>query len=96
MNLVCNTAALPAPPQRETGRGVPMPYSHLSRSSLIRGFGPHERLGLFVVDVEVALDGRLEAAGTAVYAAAQLLLGEGGEAVFHLVEPRHPPPGHMR
>jgi hypothetical protein len=57
---------------------------------LIRCLGPYERLGVAVIDIEVAADGSFEFNGAAVSAATDLLLGELCKPAFDLVEPGSP------
>jgi hypothetical protein len=49
--------------------------------------GPREGLRRFVVDGEVAIDGRLEFAGAAVDAAPELLLRQQGEPALDQIDP---------
>jgi len=51
------------------------------------GLGPDERLGIVVVDLDVVPDGLLKLMGRAMGAAVDVLLREGGEPAFDLVEP---------
>src|SRR5262249_49345809 len=55
---------------------------------LVGSLRPHERLGVSVGHLDVPPDGQLEFAGATVNAAAQLLLGQGGEPTFDQVDPR--------
>ena len=59
-----------------------------AREDFIGGLGPHERLGTFVGNVDIAQDRRLQFARTAMNAAPQLFVGERGEPALHEVDPR--------
>ena len=52
------------------------------------GLGPHERLGIVVVQFEVLADGLFELSGRSMRAAADVVLRQRGEPALDLVEPR--------
>ena len=54
----------------------------------VRRLGPDEGLGCCIRDGDVAADGVLEFAGTAVRPATDLLFGEGGEPPLDQIDPR--------
>ena len=56
--------------------------------NVIGGFGPHERLGVGIVTIEVLANRLLELTGGSMRAPTQVLLSERGEPAFDLVEPR--------
>lgn len=64
-----------------------------ARQDLVSGLGSHERPWTFVGEVNIAADGDLKFAGTAVDAPTQLLLGEPREPAFHQIDPRGCPWG---
>jgi hypothetical protein len=47
-----------------------------ARENLVRGFGPDERFGIFVVNVQVRADGLFEFAGAAMSATLDLPRGK--------------------
>ena len=55
---------------------------------LVGGLGPDKRFGVFVGDVQVAVDGSLQFGSALMHAAAQLLFGEQTEPALHQVQPR--------
>ena len=55
---------------------------------LVCRFGPYERLGIVVVEVEVAFDLEHQIADAGERCPADLFLSKGGEPSFDLVEPR--------
>src|ERR1700716_1140755 len=59
-----------------------------ARHDVISRLGPHKRLGIGVVVVEVLANSALELVGGAMGAAAKLTLGQGSEPALNLVEPR--------
>src|SRR6516225_7418136 len=59
-----------------------------ARENLIGRLGPSEGPRLDVVDLHVAIDGRLEVPGAAMDSAAQLLVREQREPAFDKVNPR--------
>ena len=54
---------------------------------LVGGLGPDKRFGVFVGDVQVAVDGSLQFGAALMHAAAQLLFGEQTEPALHQVQP---------
>ena len=61
-----------------------------ARQDLIRGLRPHKRLGASVGERDIPTDGGLQLAGTAMHAAAQLLLRERREPALDEIDPRTP------
>ena len=55
---------------------------------LVGGLGPDKRFGVFIGDVQVAVDGSLKFGSALMHAAAQLLFGEQTEPALHQVQPR--------
>ena len=54
---------------------------------LVGGLGPDKRFGIFVGDVQIAVDGSLQFGAAPMHAAAQLLFGEQTEPALHQVQP---------
>ena len=61
-----------------------------ARQDRIRGLRPHKRFGASVGELDIPTDGDLQLAGTAMHAAAQLLLRERREPALHEIDPRTP------
>jgi len=64
-----------------------MTKSRDAGEDLIGRFGPHERLGTFVRDLNVPTDGRLQLACAAMHAASQLFVDERREPAFDQIDP---------
>ena len=54
---------------------------------LVRGAGPDEGLGMFVVNIEVFADGGLQFSHAAEYAATNPFVGDFSEPTLHQVDP---------
>ena len=54
---------------------------------LVGGLGPDKRFGIFVGDVQIAVDGSLQFGAALMHATAQLLFGEQTEPALHQVQP---------
>ena len=53
----------------------------------VSGLGPYEGLGVFVGDIQVAVDGSLQFGAALMHAPAQLLFREQTEPALHQVQP---------
>ncbi len=54
---------------------------------LVGGFGPDKWLGVFIGNVQVAVDGRFQFTAALMYSPTQLLLREQRKPPFHQVQP---------
>ena len=62
--------------------------ANVAGQDFVSGLGPYEGLGVFVGDVQVAVDGSLQFGAALMHAPAQLLFGEQTEPALHQVQPR--------
>jgi len=65
-----------------------MAKSRHAGEDLVSRFGPHERLGPGVRDLDIAADGGFQLAGAAVHTPAQLLLRQRCEPALDEIDPR--------
>jgi len=65
-----------------------MAKSRHAGEDLVSRFGPHERLGARVGNVDIAADGGFQLAGAAMHTPAQLLLRQRCEPALDEIDPR--------